>query len=153
MDKIAKGDQYMLQFKQDQKLKNAQKTYFDCNNRFLVSYGTSIVNLIPLQQLEGKKEQEIPRENCFIIDQQYETILDVQLVSNSFEEYRLDVACKVRGLKNVIIFDINHSDDIDMRRQFTFSNVDTSRMQVKISRDFTKVVLANKDENYLLFWD
>ena len=40
-----------------------------------------------------------------------------------------------------------------MRRQFTFSNVDTSRMQVKISRDFTKVVLANKDENYLLFWD
>ena len=44
----------MKSFNNLAEFKNAQKIYFDRNERFLVSFGKEIVNIIPLHETEEK---------------------------------------------------------------------------------------------------
>lgn len=51
MDKVHDGKS-IKKFESLTQFKNAQKMYFDRKDRFLVSYGKEIVNIIPLDETE-----------------------------------------------------------------------------------------------------
>ena len=76
------------EFKRIAALKNSQKMYFDLESRYLATYGQDTLNIISLIY---SKDLMVKSE---IIDkEEFEAIIDIQLVSKPDKSYRCDLAC------------------------------------------------------------
>lgn len=90
--------------------------------------------------------------------QKYEKILcarlETELCTLDEKSYRVQVACKVHGQKQLDIFDVGEEtplrERIESKRSMTYRSDNTENMKVSISRHFRKVLLVNQHENYLL---
>jgi hypothetical protein len=69
-------------------LKDAQKLKFDRNNRYLISYGETRINIIDLLD---KEEHPF---HVLIDEEKFDRIVDLQFVSQSHGNYRCDLMCQ-----------------------------------------------------------
>ena len=60
------------------------------------------------------------------------------------------MACLDENRNRVCIFDTRTEGRIDAKRSVVLKNAVSESMFVKISKDFSQIVLANMKENYLL---
>jgi len=98
------------------------KQQFDCNSRFLVAYCNQRVTIVRFDKGSNNYDSsdykpgfKIEETDHFNIHREHprklDYIIDVTLVSTSDNEYRCDVAARMKGAHNVIIFDMNSKDD------------------------------------------
>mgnify|MGYP006090430189 CR=1 FL=1 len=98
------------------------KQQFDCNSRFLVAFCNQRVTIVRFDRGSNNYDSndykpgfKIEETDHFNIHRDHprklDYIIDVTLVSTSDTEYRCDVAARMKGAHNVIIFDMNSKDD------------------------------------------
>mmetsp|Transcript_1931 Transcript_1931/g.2767 ORF Transcript_1931/g.2767 Transcript_1931/m.2767 type:complete len:236 (+) Transcript_1931:1678-2385(+) len=139
---------------------------FGKSGRFLVMFGETKMQILDLKEKKASGlwslEEDVSRKH----GKQYEKIYDVMLDSSQKEEssnreYKCMVACKVQNQKRIDIFDIDHDFSLEKqkeggrsyrsrRRQMTYFSDNIDNLVIKISGHFKKVVLVNRDENYIM---
>lgn len=78
---------------------------FDVNNRYLVSYGKEFVNFIPLNKKDYFKSYLINKKRL-------SRIVNLQFVSQDYENYRCEVACQEKDRKFIRFWQINQEGSI-----------------------------------------
>ena len=131
-----------------ERLKRAQKMYFDVESRFLACYGNDTVNIISMDpEINGVVMYHQINKSMFA------KIVDLQLVSYDFDKLRCDVACQSKENQNVVVYDISQTTP-DYKRVITYlSQKSNDRVKVKIAEDFKKVAMSYGNENYILTID
>jgi hypothetical protein len=118
---------------------------FDLNDRFLVSYGKEIVNIIPLD------EEENPNKyfNYIIDKKSLSFAIDLQFVSQSKSEFRCEIACKAKDRKFVRFWIITEKESsIDKERSISYLQDDITSMKVQFSKDFSSIICMTCKEKY-----
>ena len=130
-------------------LKDAQKLRFDRNNRYLISYGETRINIIDLLD---KEEHPF---HVLIDEEQFDRIVDLQFVSQSHGNYRCDLMCQ--NVQRQIIqvcklecldFDPSPKPKVEENKYLSYLNMDCSELQIKMSDDFESIMMTNGNENY-----
>ena len=84
----------------------------------------------------------------FYVDyQEYEKICGVQFASIDLTSYVCHIAAKTRNFKQINEFDIDTQQN---KRTMAYFNETTETFQVKISLDFSQIILVNGSENFIL---
>lgn len=76
MDKVERQE-FIKEMAQVETLKDAKNLKFDSNNRYLVSYGETSINVIDLL------ENDDPPFHVIIDQEKFDRIVDIQFVSTS----------------------------------------------------------------------
>ena len=74
----------------------------------------------------------------------------MQLVYDDYnQQHKVEVACLVRNISNIRIFDI-HGGFPDKNRSINFKNNNLVHLNICFSADATKIAFSNYEENYVL---
>lgn len=86
MEKV-ENQEFLRELDQEHTLKDAKKLKFDLNNRYLVTYGDTSVNIIDLIDT-----QDMP-PHVMIDTSKFNRIIDIQFASTAHGSYRCELMC------------------------------------------------------------
>ena len=136
------------EIKFDDSYDRAFRIEFDKQDKYMAIVSTTRVVILALDK--GIHKPMIIQD--FKIDiNKYTQIHDIVLDSQNSERYFCWIACKLSGLTNIHIFDINRTDKSSIR-SISYLTKGTD-IVVKIADDFNKVIFSNGKEHYMLNGD
>lgn len=140
-----------------------KKVDFDSQNDLLILRGPKKIQVVDFTKSDQREckidlNYELKKDKH---SDNYEKIYDARLetceCTSDETKYRVQVACKVYGQRQIDIFDVgehvHERTRKDNIKSMTFLNDNVEHLKVKISNHFRKVLLVNQEENYLLEQD